>query len=254
MRGSLGSLVGSLVGSGGLWCVGALTALVFVGAASGDSVGWFDGKRGCGQVGAFARTGHAADLPGCSGKLSKDAPRAELALHDIKLKMIAAEQALDKNALEKVDAALVEVEAALAKAQPPHPDLPDRWEQAQTIYGQLVHTLKGRRRLVKYADDIRARYAAAIEADKTRNRLDIDGGPAEARKLASACAGMLAEVKVAGVDMSTPFAIDPKGPLRQLTTLDEECRKVVMRADGLMRGQAKAKADKLRASKRKRKQ
>lgn len=246
MQRSRGSLIAVL--SGGVLLFGVL---LHIRAATADSVGWFDAKRGCGQVGAFSRTGRAADLPGCTGKLPKDAPRAELALHDIKQRLIEAEQQLSKSALEKVDLALAEVETALAKAQPPHPDLPDRWEQAQTIYGQLVHTLRNKRRLVKYEDDVRARYAAAILADKEKNRADLDGGPAEARKIAAACVAVLAEVKAAGVDLSTPFATEPKAPARQLTMLDEDCRKIVTRADGFIRVHAKTKANKLRVEKRK---
>ena len=202
-------------------------------------------------MGAFAKSGRAADLPGCTGKLPKNAPRSELALHDIKLRLMEAEEQLAKNKLDKLDSLLADADAALAKNEPANPELPDRWEQAQRLYGQLTATLRNRRKLLQYGDRIRASYAAAMAKDKTQTDKDVEGGPASAKKAAQACLAVLAEVKGAGVDLATPIELEKKEATHRLDALQEECEHVSMSADAKLLEQervAKAKRAQWRAA------
>src|SRR4051812_19989092 len=116
--------------------VGSL-ALVAARAHAESSV-WFDSHNDCGRAATFAKSGRAADLPGCSGRVPKDAPQVELTLHDAKRRLVDAEELLDKNKLDKIDALLTQAEADLARTPPVHPELPDRWDQAEPLYRREI--------------------------------------------------------------------------------------------------------------------
>jgi hypothetical protein len=171
--------------------------------ARAESSVWFDAGNGCGRAAAFAKSQRAADLPGCTGRLPKDAPQVEVLLHDAKRRLVDAEDYLGKNKLDRIDPLLTEVEAALSKAPPVHPELPDRWEQAEPLYRREVAALRNRRKLAPLVDRVRTTHAAALEADKTRNRREIEDGPADALKAAQACLAVFGEVKAAGVEVYT---------------------------------------------------
>src|SRR5688572_5201806 len=111
--------------------LGALVSLVLCPLVARAESNWFNPKMGCGAVGAYAKTGKAVDLPGCTGKLPKDAPQAEVALHDLKEIIVDAEEALEKGKIDKIEPLLGQADLALRKAPPTHPELPDRWEQAE---------------------------------------------------------------------------------------------------------------------------
>jgi hypothetical protein len=213
--------------------VGILTA-----AAARAESPWLDAGNGCGRAVNFAKTGHAADLPGCSGRLPKDAPQVEVLLHDAKRKLLDAEELLAKNKLDKLDALLAEVEAELVKNPPVNPEIPDRWEQAQSLYKQEIESLRNRRRLAPLADKLRATWTAAMEGDK-KNKKEIDGGPAEALKAAEACAAAFAEAHTAKVDGATEVELEKDKP-RRLDQAQAECERVRKSADGLARAQAAA--------------
>jgi hypothetical protein len=188
---------------------------------------WFNPKIGCGAVGAYAKTGRAADLPGCTGKLPKDAPQAEVALHDLKQIIVDAEEALDKGKIDKIEPLLGQADLALRKAPPSHPELPDRWEQAEKPYREVIGKLRNGRKLYPHLEAIRTSYAAAVEADKTKNLPVIDGGPAEAAKLATACADALAVVAREKIDGATPVEIDKDKKLsRRADELVAECARI----------------------------
>ena len=57
-----------------------MLSLVAVHGARADGKVWVDPGRGCGHAAAFLKSGKVADLPGCSGKLPKDAPGRTVAI------------------------------------------------------------------------------------------------------------------------------------------------------------------------------
>src|SRR4051812_33352899 len=99
---------------------------------------WLDAGNGCGRAAAFAESQRAVDLPGCTGKLPKNAPQVEQLLHDVKKKLVDAEEYLRKGKLDRVEPLLSESESALATAPPVNPELPDRWEQAEGLYKRAI--------------------------------------------------------------------------------------------------------------------
>jgi len=218
----------------------ALLVLGLAPSARGDTARWFDAKQGCGPIGAFAKSGRASDLPGCTGRLPKDAPQVEVALHDAKEKLVDAEELLDKGKLDKVEALLTEVEAALGKAPPEHRDMPDRWEQAERLYRQHVVTLRNRRKLAPLVERLRASYAAAQEADRSRNRKDQEGGPAEAAKLAQACLAAFGEARTTGVPMDTSIELAKNTAPQRLDAATGECERVRRSTETLAKEQEKA--------------
>src|SRR5690242_15386774 len=82
---------------------------------------WFDSGMGCGRGAAFAKSGKAADLPGCTGRLPKNPPQMEVVLHDAKRDLVDAEEALGKEKLEKVDKLIESAQGKLAHVPPMHP-------------------------------------------------------------------------------------------------------------------------------------
>jgi hypothetical protein len=208
-------------------------------AARGEGSVWFDAHNDCGRGAAFAKSARATDLPGCSGKLPKDAPQVEVLLHDAKRKLVEAEELLAKNKLDKIDALLVEVEAALEKTPPVNPDVPDRWEQSEPLYRREIAALRNRRKLAPHVDKLRTTQAAALEADKTRNHKEIEGGPADALKAAQACVAAFADVHAAGIDMSTTVELQ-KGEPRPLQDAAADCERMRRSADTLARAQEQA--------------
>jgi hypothetical protein len=209
---------------------------------------WLDEKNGCGRAGNFAKSGAAADLPGCSGKLPKDAPQVEVVLHDAKRKLLDAEELLTKNKLDKLDALLTQVESDLGKSPPVSMELPERWEQAEPLYKRAIETLRNRRRLAPFVDKLRTVFAAALDADSSRNKKELEGGPADALKAAEACTAAFAEARAARVDPSTPVELEKDKP-RRLDDLQGECERIRKTADGLAKAQvaaAKAKRAQLR--------
>lgn len=209
-------------------------------SARAESNVWLDPHNDCGHGAAFAKSGRAADLPGCSGRLPKDAPQVELVLHDAKRKLVEAEELLGKNKLDKMDPLLADVEAALAKAPPQmNPDIPDRWDQAQPLYRREIASLRNRRKLAPQIDKLRSTHAAALEADKTRNHKEVEGGPADALKAAQACVAAFAEVRAAGIDMTTMVELEKDRP-RPLEESAADCERVRHSADTLARAQEQA--------------
>jgi hypothetical protein len=200
---------------------------------------WLDPEKGCGRAANFAKTGHAADLPGCSGKLPKDAPQVEVVLHDAKNKLLDAEELLGKNKLEKLDALLTQVEGDLGKSPPVNPEIPDRWEQAQPIYKREVESLRNRRRLAPMVEKLRTSWTAAMEADKSRNKKELEGGPADAMKAADACTAAFAEVRTAKIEPSTEIELE-KDKLRRVDEAQGDCERVHKSADGNQRAQVAA--------------
>jgi hypothetical protein len=211
--------------------------LSIFGAARADSR-WFDPKMGCGPVGAYARSGRASDLPGCTGRLPKDAPQVEVVMRELKTKLVDAEEALEKNKLDKVDPLVADVEAGLSRTLPVHPEMPDRWEQAQHIYKEAIGALRQRRALAPLLDGLRTAHAKARDVDRDRNRVEIEGGPAEAAKAATACNEAFAAARRAGVDGGLVVEIEPKRP-RPLQESAADCAQILMRAGNLMRQQEK---------------
>src|SRR5688572_10075555 len=146
-----------------------IVALGLLLAGSAHAANWSDPDNGCGTGAAFAKSGKVADLPGCSGKVPKDAPAVELLLRDAKRALADAEELLDKNKvdkMDKVDALLKSVEESLSKAPPLSPELPDRWEQAQPLYTRLIGSFKQRRNLAPSLDKLRFSLAEAAKAAK----------------------------------------------------------------------------------------
>jgi hypothetical protein len=204
---------------------------------------WFNPKMGCGPVGAYAKTGRAVDLPGCTGKLPKDAPQAEVALHDLKQLIVDAEEALDKGKIDKIEPLLGQADLALRKAPPTHPELPDRWEQAERPYRELMGKLRNGRKLYPHLEAIRTAYAAAVEGDKAKNNLAMDGGPAEAAKLATACNDALAVVARDKIDGATVVELDKdKKTVRRVDELVAECGRIKKDAEQKALKQEKEKA------------
>jgi hypothetical protein len=58
---------------------------------------WHDPDRGCGTLEGWNKTQRISDIPGCSGELPKGAPAGEVAMHDAKVNLAAAEKILDGN-------------------------------------------------------------------------------------------------------------------------------------------------------------
>ena len=230
-------LVRTFVASASLLIITSLIALGSSATARAES-SWFDPKMGCGPVGAYAKSGRAADLPGCTGRLPKDAPQVEIAMRELKAKLVDAEDALSKNRFDKVDALLAEVEAGLSRNLPAHPEMPDRWEQAQRVYKEAVGALRDRRKLAPLLDGVRAAYAKAREVDRDRNHKEIEGGPAEALKVAQACNEAFAGVRHAGVDLSLVVELERKLP-RRLEETAAECTRIGKTAEALVREQEK---------------
>ncbi|HEX9104719.1 MAG TPA: hypothetical protein VF997_21055 [Polyangia bacterium] len=204
-----------------------------------DTAVWFDSHNDCGRAAAFAKSGRAADLPGCGGRLPKDAPQVEVVLHDAKRRLVDAEDLLGKNKLDKIDPLLTQVEADLAKTPPVHPDLPDRWEQAEPLYRREIASLRNRRKLAPQLDRLRTTHAAALEADKTRNKKELAGGPADALKAAQACVAAFSEVRSTGIDMSVMVELEKDRP-RPLEESGADCERVRRSAETLARAQEQA--------------
>jgi hypothetical protein len=220
-------------------CLFAMTLALAPAVARGDSAVWFDSHNDCGRGGAFAKSGRAADLPGCSGRLPKDAPQVEVVLRDAKRRLVEVEELVGKNKLDKIDPLLAEVEAALAKTPPMNSDVPDRWEQSEPLYRREIAALRNRRKLAPHLEQLRTAYAAAVEADKTRNHKEIEGGPADALKVAQACIAAFADVRPAGIDMTTTVELQ-KGEPRPLQDAAADCERVRRSAETLARAQERA--------------
>jgi hypothetical protein len=210
-----------------------------VGSARAESV-WLDAKMGCGRGAAFAKSGKAEDLPGCTGRFPKDAPPLEVALHDAKRALVEAEELLGKNKPEKAGEQIEAARAALAKAPMVHPEIPDRADQALPLYQRVLESLDKRRQLTSLVDELRKLHQTAVEAGRTKNKFVVEGGPAEAKAAASACHGKFvsAAAAVKG-DWSTTIEIE-KGSARSLKELAGECEQIMRTADALAREQEKA--------------
>jgi hypothetical protein len=218
----------------------ALALALAPATARADNAAWFDSHNDCGRGAAFAKSGRAVDLPGCAGKLPKDAPPVEVVLHDAKRRLVEAEELLGKNKLDKIDPLLAEVEAALAKPPPSmNPDVPDRWEQSEPLYRQQIAALRNRRKLAPRLEPLRAAHAAALAADKTRNKKELEGGPGDALKAAQACVAAFADVRAAGIDLATTVELE-KGEPRPLQAAAAECERVRHSAETLVRAQEQA--------------
>jgi hypothetical protein len=216
--------------------------------ARADADRWLSADLGCGRAAAFGRSARVADLPGCSGRLPKDAPAMEGVLHEAKRRLLDAEDLLGRNKLEKLDALLTQVEADLAHAPPMSPEMPDRWEQAAPLYHRAIASLRNRRRLAPVLEHVRAAYSAALAADKSRNKKDVEGGPTEALKAAQACLAAFSDARSAGVDAKLEVEIE-KDHLRPLDDSIAECERVRRTAEPLARAQqqqAKARRAQLR--------
>ncbi len=222
-----------------------LAALTLAHVAEAADTNWFDPALGCGKD--FSVTGKAADLPGCSGKIPKDAPPVELVLHDAKRALIDAEEALTKNKLDKLDPLLNTAESGLAKAPGMNPALPDRWDGAVPLYQREIFSLKNRRRLAPHLDKLRAAYLAATESLKT---LDTDDGPARVQKATQACLDTFATVRADKVDLALEIDLAAtKGPIKSLESDRAECETGHKSAETLVRTReagAKAKRAALR--------
>lgn len=218
---------------------GVLGVALAVAPGHADSAVWFDSHNECGRAATFAKTGHAADLPGCSGRIPKDAPAVEIVLHDAKRKLVEVEELLGKNKLDKIDALLTQAEADLAKTPSVNPDLPDRWEQAEPMYRREIASLRNRRKLAPHLDALRATYAAALEADKTRNNKELEGGPADALKAAQACVAAFADVRAAAIDMTVIVELQKDQP-RPLQEASADCERIRRSAEALARAQERA--------------
>jgi len=196
-----------------------LAALSVAHLAEAGEVNWFDPALGCGKD--FSVTGKAADLPGCSGKLPKDAPPVELVLHDAKRALLDAEEALAKSKPDKLDALLNTAENGLTKPPGMNPALPDRWDGALPLYQREIFSLKNRRRLAPHLDKLRTAYVAAVESLKT---LDSDDGPARVQKATQACLDAFAAVRADNVDLALELDLTAaKGPLKSLESDRAEC-------------------------------
>jgi hypothetical protein len=201
-----------------------------------DNPAWFDPGNGCGRAANFAKSGKAADLPGCSGKVPKGAPQVETVLHDAKEKLIEAEELLGKNKLDKIDGLLAGAEKSLSAPPPVHPELPDRWEQALPLYQRTIASLRNRRTLQPFAEKLRAAVGAAAAA-KARNSAATEGGPAEALAAAKACVAAFEPVRAAKIDLATE--VDLGNQPRALTESLAECEELKKSAEPLVKLQEK---------------
>jgi hypothetical protein len=216
-----------------------LLVVVSPSAFAGEGNVWFDAGNGCGRAATFAESQRAVDLPGCTGKLPKNPPQVEQLLHDVKRRLVDAEEYLHKGKLDRVDPLLAEAESALATVPQVHPELPDRWEQAEPLYKREIAALRNRRKLAPLLEGVRTTHHAALEADKARNKRELRGGPAEALAAAQACVARFADVKAAGIDLATTVELDKDKP-RALSELSGECERIRRSADELARAQDKA--------------
>jgi|GEM_PF-3337142 len=218
----------------------AVTAVA--GVAEADT-NWFDPALGCGKD--FSVTGKAVDLPGCSGKIPKDAPPVEVILHDAKRALLDAEEALLKNKPDKIDAFLTTAASSLGKTPGMNPALPDRWDGALPLYQREIFAIKNRRRLQPQLDKLRTAYTAAVDAAKT---LDSDDGPARVQKATQACLDAFAAVKAAEVDLALETDLI-KGKLTSLESNRADCDTAHKSAETLAKNReaaAKAKRAALR--------
>jgi hypothetical protein len=200
----------------------ALALCLLPSLAQANSAVWFDPDLGCGRAAVFDRTHQVADLPGCSGRLPKGAPQVEVDLREAKRALLDADSALNKNKLEKVDAALGEAERALALKPPMHPELPDRWEEAVPLYQRTVAGLRARRKLAPRITRIAATHRDAVAAWKAMTAHERDGGPAQALQLADACLKEMQEASTDGVDFAAEVELE-KGRSRPLAEARTEC-------------------------------
>lgn len=202
-------------------------------AALANSALWFDPDLGCGRGAVFVRTNQVADLPGCSGRLPKSPPQVEVALHDAKRALLDADAALSKGKLEKVDAALAEVEKALAQTPPLHPELPDRWEEALPLYRRTVASVRARRKLAPRMARLAQAHRDAVEAHQGMTAHEREGGPAHALDLADQCLKEMEAAKADGVDFAADVELE-KGRLRPLDEARADCEKAHAQAGPLV--------------------
>jgi hypothetical protein len=195
-------------------------SLVSAGTASADAKVWIDPARGCGRGATFLDSGRVADLPGCSGKLPKDAPAVEVALHDAKRALLDVDKDVERGRVEKLDAALAEVQTALARTQPMNPDMPDRWDEARPFYERAIRSLRDRGRLIAHMPSLRAAYSAAVQAGHADAAHPVTSD--EKLRLAGACLREFAAVQSAGIDPATVAEVD-KGRPRPLADARAEC-------------------------------
>ena len=73
----------------------ALMLLTMNCIAAGAIEWWHDPDRGCGTPEGWQRTQRISDIPGCAGELPKGAPAGEVAMHEAKVSLAAAEKILD---------------------------------------------------------------------------------------------------------------------------------------------------------------
>jgi hypothetical protein len=216
-----------------------LFVILFTSTALADREVWFSEKMGCGRASAFAKSGKAEDLPGCTGKLPKEAPQIETFLGEAKRRLVDAEEALEKGKLDKIDPLLAAVEADLKHPPTINPELPDRWEQAQALYQGEITSLRNRRRLAPHLDKLKAAYGAAVEAG-AKNRADVEGGPAEALKTSQACTAAFEEAKKSSVDFTTEVELGKER--KRLDASAAECAQIRKTAEPLAKAQEKAAA------------
>jgi hypothetical protein len=202
-----------------------LVVLLAVPARAGD-VDWTNPKMGCGK--GFAQSGKAVDLPGCTGKLPKDAPAVEVMLREAKLALVEAEGLVQKGRLDKVDGLLASVEEGLARTPPMHPTLPDRWERAKPLFDRAISALRSKRKLLPRLDKLKDLYAEAGEL--ARAMKEDEAGPKRAIKAARACVAEIDEARGDGVDLSVDVDLD-KGAQRSLESARAECAGLLAKAE-----------------------
>ena len=105
---------------------------------------WHDPDRGCGTLEGWSKTQRISDIPGCSGDLPKGAPAGEVALHDAKVNLAAAEKILDSNRTAGAQE-LIERAASTMNRAPSDP----RVNWARPFYSSAADML--RKRLTKAA-------------------------------------------------------------------------------------------------------
>jgi hypothetical protein len=216
-----------------------IVALGLLLAGTAHAANWSDPDNGCGTGAAFAKSGKVADLPGCSGKVPKDAPAVELLLRDAKRSLADAEELLDKNKvdkMDKVDALLKSVEEALSKPPPLSPELPDRWEQAQPLYTRTIASFKQRRNLAPSIEKLRFSLAEAAKAGK-----NMETDPAIALAAAKTCVAAFDPPRAAGVPFSLEVELEPGKP-RALKDSMSDCERQIKAAEPLVKAKEKAAA------------
>jgi hypothetical protein len=213
--------------------------LVLPAVARGERSPWFDPALGCGSGAAFSKSGKVADLPGCTGRIPKNAPEVEVVLREAKRRLEDAEELLAKDKLDKLDALLAAVQADLQRAPPIDPELPDRWEQSLPLYQRAIASLKNRRKLAPHLEKLRSAHRAAVETAAAKGRAEIEGGPAESLKAAQACLAVFSETRASGVDLDVEVELE-KGQARTLQAALAECDQLRRSAEALARAQEKA--------------